>query len=459
MTFEEALYAYKNSYYNFPQSLKTFLGSIYANIPLSIRFGKNFSLHEKLLRDFKNSGEQFQLDFIYNKTLESLLFAQENIPYYKNSFQEHGVSPKDFKTPNDIKKFPTITKDDIRNHLDSFYTDKVEKPVTYFSGGSSFAPTKFFLPASSRAKEKAYNNYIFSKINYLHRDRAISLKGRDVYNPVKNTFCEYDPIDNFLFISLSHLREKDFQLIYKSILKFKPRFFIGYPSAILNFIKTAKKYNLTDIKLQGVVLTSETVYENELKLIKEFFEVDILTHYGHTERNVIGYKINDEHYNFLNSYGLSRIVDDEIITTSFDNFVMPFINYCTADLTSGTKEYYKGTDIAKSVQNIDGRAQDYLVTKEKELISITTMCSRQDYLLKNVDAVQYIQSEYGKVTVLLEHSQDIDLNRIKNGMSKITHGEIDFTLNSVDEIEKTPRGKRVICKQSLNIENIHPHSC
>ncbi len=454
MTFEEVLYKYKNSYYNFPQSLKTFLGTIYGNIPLSVRFGKNFTLHEKILFDFENANEQFKLDYMYNKTLETLLFAQEHIPYYKKSFNEHGVSAKEFKSLEDIKLFPYITKEDIKNNLNMLYTDIKEKPVTYFSGGSQFAPTQFFLPASSRAKEKAYNNYIFSKINYKHRDKAISLKGRDVYNPEKNTFCEYDPIDNFLFISTNHIASKDFNLIYKNIKKFKPKFFVGYPSAIINFVKESKRNNLDDLHIQGVVLSSETIYADELKLIQEFFGVDVLIHYGHTERNTIGYRINNGKYRFLNSYGLTRVVDEEIITTTFDNFVMPFINYKTADHISGEANCFENSDIVKSVMNIDGRTQDYLVTKDKELISITTMCSGQDYLLENVDAIQYIQSEYGEVTVLLEYSHNIDLQKIKKGMAKLTHNKINFTLNKVNEIEKTPRGKRVICKQSLNIDKL-----
>ncbi len=41
---------------------------------------------------------------------EMLTFAYENSPYYKESFDQHGVKPEDFKTLEDISKFPFVNK-------------------------------------------------------------------------------------------------------------------------------------------------------------------------------------------------------------------------------------------------------------------------------------------------------------------------------------------------------------
>ena len=142
---EHTAFNYKKAYYRFPQPLKTFIGSLYGNIPLSIRFGHTFTTHKNIVEKFESGSLQYQMDFIYNKTLETILFAEENIPYYKKIFQEYGISSKDFQALDDLKKFPTINKEHIKKNLDSFYTDMIEKPVAYFTGGSSSIPTKFFF--------------------------------------------------------------------------------------------------------------------------------------------------------------------------------------------------------------------------------------------------------------------------------------------------------------------------
>jgi len=450
---EALLHKYKDTYYSFPQGLKFFLGSLYGNIPLSIRFGKNFSLHKKILHSFEEGNEQFKLDFMYNKTLETLLFAEKNVAYYKNKFQEYGVSSKSFKSLDDMKLFPSLSKQDIKNNLESIYTENFEKAVPYYSGGSLSTPTKYFLPESSRAKEKAYNNFLFSKIGYHYRDKTLLLKGREVSNIEKKIFCEYEPIDNYLLLSNNYMNSSYFLKMYKEAKKFKPKFLFGYPSAILSFIKQSKLHHLVKIEVQGVILASETVYPDEIKTIQEYFGVNILTHYGHTERNAMAYRIDKQHYKFMNSYGLARIVKQEIVTTTFDNFVMPFINYHTNDHVSGSIAYFKNCDVAKEVQNIDGRTQDFLVTDDERLVSITTMCGGQNLPLEQMNAIQYVQEEKGKVTVLVE-SDALNENEVRKGMYRLVKEGVSFNIKMVDKIEKSSRGKRVMCKQSLDIEEI-----
>jgi len=244
-----------------------------------------------------------------------------------------------------------------------------------------------------------------------------------------------------------------FPLMYQKAKEFKPKFIFGYPSVVLSFIKQSKLNNLKKLDVKAVMLASETVYADELKIIQDYFGVDVLSHYGHTERNAIGHRINTKEYNFLNSYGLTRVKNNEIITTTFDNFVMPFIDYKSGDSVSGDITYYEGVDIAKRVKNIEGRTQDFLVTKDERLVSITTMCGGQHLPLEAMDAIQYVQNESGHVTVLVE-GHNIDKNKVKAGMCKLVREGIDFDVETVEKIEKTHRGKRVICKQSLDIEKI-----
>ena len=453
MTFETLLYKYKTMYFDFPQPLKTFLGELYGSIPLSVRFGKNYDIHAKVVYQFENSNEQYKLDFMYNKTLETLLFAEKYIPYYQDLFKEYGLSSGSFKSLEDMKLFPILTKHNIKNNIDEIYTQVREKAVPYFSGGSLSTPTKYFLPASSRAKEKAYNNYIFSKIGYIYRDKTLLLKGREISKPEQNIFWEYEPVDNYFLLSNNYINSDKFPLMYEKAKEFKPKFLFGYPSAVLSFIKQSNLHNLPRLDIQGVMLASETVYADELRIIQEYFNVDVLTHYGHTERNAIGYRINRDSYNFMNSYGLTRVENSELITTTFDNFVMPFINYKSGDSVAGKITYYDGTDVVKQVENIEGRTQDFLVTKDERLVSITTMCGGQHLPLESMEAIQYIQNKNGYVTVLVE-GHDIDKEKVRNGMCKLVREGIEFDIKTVDKIEKTHRGKRVICKQSLDIEKI-----
>ena len=460
-SFDSVIHLYRNTYYNMPQSLKTFLGTIYGNIPLGVRYGKLYGKYMDSFKMYEEGSEQFKQDFVYNKTLETLIFAEENIPYYTEVFQKHGVSSKDFKSLDDLKKFPTISKHEIKANLDRLYTDKVEKPVAYFSGGSLSTPTQYFHPLhTSRAKHKAYSMFTLGKIGYKYRDKTLLLKGKEVSKPHQDIYWEHEMVDNYLYLSNNYMNSEKFPLMYEQAKKFKPKFIFGYPSAVLSFIAMSKHFGLEPLKVEGIIVASESIFEPDFGVIKEFFgDVDILADYGHTERVVAAYRMNYDNYQFINAYGVPRIVENEIVGTSFDNFVMPFINFKTADEVAGEIIYFEGTDIAKEAHNIEGRTQDYLVTDDNRLVSITTMCGGQHLPLELIHNLQYKQSEPGKVTVLIqERGESVDKAHVIDGMKKLVRDGIDFDVEVVDKIERSSRGKRIICKQSLDIEKIRQKS-
>ncbi len=455
MSIDSILHLYKDTYYALPQSVKTFIGTLYGNIPLGVRFGNKYDIHKKIVDRYENGTAQFKLDFLYNKTFETLKFAEDHIPYYQTRFNQYAISSKDFKALEDIKLFPNLTKNDIKNNLDDIHINTFEKSTPYYTGGSTSAPTKYYLPLyTSRAKEKAYNNYIFSKIGYKYRDKTVLLKGREVADEVNRIFWEREPVDNYLIVSSNYITSDYFIDIYNKINKFKPKYFFAYPSAIIDFIKMAVKSNLPAFNIGGVILASEMVFEDELELIKNFFQCDVIIHYGHTERAVIAYKKNNEDYQFLNSYGLSRVVNGEILATGFDNLVMPFINYQTNDYVLGAPLFLGGTDIAETVENIEGRLQEYLVTKDKRLISICVMGAGHYSSLSNVDAIQYHQNKMGTVTLLVKSSQVINNTLIKEQLESFVKNAITFDIKQVESIPKSSRGKRIMCQQSLDIGSL-----
>lgn len=456
-SFDSVAHLYKNVYYNMPQSLKTVLGTLYGSIPIQKRYGSLYPQYLEKFQEFELMDEKYQEEYLYHKTLETLLFAQENIPFYQKRFAQHGVSVKDFKSLDDLKKFPTMTKDDIKNHVEEMYSENVEKAVAYFSGGSTSSPTKFYHPLfTSRAKHKAYSVHTLSKCGYKLRDRALLLKGREVVDLKKDIYWDYEPVDNFLNITSSYVMSDKFPLIYQKSKKFKPKFLFGYPSAVMDFMFASKKFGFEPLKINGIILTSENVSENDILELKKFYgDVSVFVDYGHTERVVGAWKVDFSPYNFLGVYGISRIVDGEIVGTSLDNMVMPYINYKTGDEVDGEIVYFEDTDIAKSAQFIKGRVQDYLVTYDHRLIPLTSLYVGHHLSHKAVHNLQYRQTQPGKVKVLIQKgSLEVAKSEILKSFKAMVKDGIDFEIIFVDKIEKTHRGKRVVCQQDLNIKAI-----
>ena len=456
-SFDSIAHLYKNVYYNMPQSLKTFLGTLYGSIPIEKRYGSLYTRYMEIFKKFEEGNQGYQEEYLYHKTLETLLFAQENIPFYQKRFADHGVSVSDFKSLDDLKKFPTMTKEDIKNHVEEMYSENVEKAVAYFSGGSTSSPTKFYHPLfTSRAKHKAYSVYTLSKCGYRLRDRALLLKGRETVDLKKDTYWDYEPVENFLNITSSYILSDKFPLIYQKSKAFKPKFFFGYPSAVMDFMYATKSAGLAPLKVRGIILASENIHESDILELKSFYgDIPVFVDYGHTERVVGAWKVDFPPYRFVGAYGISRIVNGEIVGTSLDNMVMPYINYKTGDEVDGEIIYYEGTDIAKSAEKIKGRVQDYLVTYDHRLIPLTTLYVGHHLPSRVVHHLQYQQSQPGKVTVLIQKGvSEMHKAEILKGLYAMVKEGIKFEIRFVEKIAKSSRGKRVVCKQMLDIEAI-----
>lgn len=456
MDIDSIFHMYKKTYFKLPKHVKTFFGGIYGSIPLEIRFGSQYKNHKKILDHFENSDKQFQLDYMFNKTYETLLFAYDNIPYYKNIFDLHGFRIDDFKSLSDIKKVPYLTKEIMQNEIDTLYTDKVDRPIVIHTGGSTFTPTAFYVPLNtSRAKEKAYTQYIFGQIGYKNRDKTLVIRAEDTSNKSNKIYWDYEKVANYLRLSANHINVKYILGMVDEIKQFKPKYIYAYPSSVSFFIHACKQFGINEMKgIRGVFLSSELVFPEQIDKIKAFFGCQVLTHYGHSERASVGFKLNHQSYHFLNSYGMTRIVDNEIVSTTFDNFVMPLINYKTKDFIKGNPTFMNGGDIVSDVDDIEGRLQEYIVTKNATLRPVMSIGIGHFDSYKHVEAAQYYQDKPGHLTIHIQskYPNEVDSEKIVKDLEEFVKHEISFDVKFIDKIEKTPRGKWKNCIQKLNVE-------
>jgi len=458
MDFDSILHQYQMTYYKLPCGVKKFLGSLYGNIPLSVRFGKNYTVNKKILFNFLNANEQYQLDYQYIKTYETLHFAYDNIPYYRELFDKYNFKLEDFKELNDIYKLPNLTKEIIQKNLEVLYTNKFDKPTSYYTGGSSSTPMKIYAPrSSSRAKEKVYFQQAFSQLGYNYRNRTVSMMARGNAKEEKRIYWEYQNVDNYLLVSVNHLKKEFILDIVAEINRYQPVYFHAYPSAVITFIKACKSVGIHMMeRIQGVALVSESISLEQIEFIQVFFNnASILSHYGHTERIVSAYRIDNGRYHFYNAYGLSRIVNNEIVGTSFDNLVMPYINYKTNDFVVGDLELYDNTnEIVKSVTGIQGRLQEFVVTKDETVIPLLSIGAGHFDSYDYIDKTQFYQDIPGKIILYIQTSapERINIKYIVSQMEKQVQNKISFDVKIVDSIKNTGRRKNILCIQKLDIE-------
>ncbi|HDK26095.1 MAG TPA: hypothetical protein ENG48_03235, partial [Candidatus Atribacteria bacterium] len=74
------------------------------------------------------------------KLFKLIKYVSQNIPYYRRVIQEYNIQFSEDTIFDDIKKFPILTKDIIRNHLDDLYKFRDNTYYRNTSGGSTGEP-------------------------------------------------------------------------------------------------------------------------------------------------------------------------------------------------------------------------------------------------------------------------------------------------------------------------------
>src|SRR5438067_1959161 len=99
-----------------PRLLKRYIRKILNPIPRC--YGKVFFRHYKFLQESQWWPEE-QLIQYQVRELQSLLdHCYQNVPYYREIFLRNGYRPADFRSLDELKVFPYLTKDLIRENAE-----------------------------------------------------------------------------------------------------------------------------------------------------------------------------------------------------------------------------------------------------------------------------------------------------------------------------------------------------
>jgi len=79
-----------------------------------------------------------------------LAHAYAHVPFYRNVFDQHGLTPEGIKTAKDFRKLPLISKNDIRANKENMIAKNFQgKTFTKATGGSTGVPLELDYDTNS----------------------------------------------------------------------------------------------------------------------------------------------------------------------------------------------------------------------------------------------------------------------------------------------------------------------
>ena len=391
--------------------------------------------------------------------------AYENVPYYRRIFRERSLAPEDIETPADLALLPLLTREILQANLPDLkarnYPESAFEYVT--TGGSTGIPVGFYYEKGvSRAREWAFMKTQWDRVGYRFTDRCVVLRGHVVG---AGACWRRTLFGRWLLMSSYHMTGETLPAYIDRIRKFRPRFIQGYPSMVVILARYMREHDIEPFPtVQAILCGSENLYPWQRDLLTETFDCRVFSWYGNSEQTVLAGECEvSTHYHIFPEYGIVELIGQdgrpiegpgvmgEVVATGLTNFICPLIRYRTMDVAVlGANSCACGRPYPM-LERVEGRLQEFIVTKDRRLISMTAVNMHSD-IFDNVAQFQFHQEKRGMAILRIVRKPgygDRDTKRILRELDRKFDGDVDMTICFVDEIPRTRRGKHRFLVQDL----------
>jgi phenylacetate-CoA ligase len=393
-----------------------------------------------------------------------LQHACKYVPYYRDIFKQLGINPEDIRTWEDYQTLPILTKADVREHNDQFFSEKPRSPIKkYRTSGSTGKPLKIFTSQTAIAAEYASRFRALSHWGIDVGDRELMFFGADRYTHVKGWKKSLDlrlfhPLKNLIYnrghLPVENISEEDLDYQWRFIQKFRPKYLHGYPSAlylVAQYIKDQGYHGgSAGVKLSFV--GGEILYDWQKEVLEGVFECPVAEVYGSYEIGITAHSFPCGALHTNDDFVIVEVIKShpqdefgQIVSTRLDNWEFPLIRYNIEDLAPPLDEH-AGCELGLGFSKLDriiGRSFDVLRLSNGRIVHGTYFTT----LMKIVDGLRQYQVNQRKpdcFEILVVIDPDVFTGEqesfIKDRMRALL-GPVDVTITPVESIPVDGSGK------------------
>lgn len=423
----------------------------------NIRYrGGYFKYYKQLKASERASAEEIRA-YKEEHIFRMLEYAYEHCPFYHTKYKEAGLTPSDFKQLDDLRKFPKLTKEEVRRYWMGMLSDEAQPKdlVHRHTSGSTGTALDIYL---SRDNLQQYWAGVWRgrhRCGIGKGDLHLNFMGKLVV-PLSQQhppYWRYNRSINQYMLNMQHITPTKIADIVRFINSHDFRFFVGYPSIVNTLAQMTEEAELTIDRVPPYMfLSSEKLYDWQREQIERVFPgTRILEHYGFAENAGSASKCICGHYHEDWELGHFEIDDPKqttdyefmgrLLATGFHNFAMPFIRYEVGDTVTFSSRSCTCGMHSQVITDIDGRNDDYVLTPEG------TRIMRWDHIFKDTSDIkegQVVQCKAGEITLRIVR-RDGYSSKTERQLVEFIHSRMSATLKVnfeyVDNIPRTQTGK------------------
>lgn len=318
----------------------------------------------------------------FEKLKNMLIYAVENVPYYKRVFGAYKDIINDFRAIREMGNFPLLTKHEIQSNYHLMESSNFNgKASVESTSGSTGDPLKFKLDRnmSSFMRALSYREHRWYGLDIGTKEARFYGMPMD-FIPIAREWIK-DVLMNRRRYSVFDLSNKRLFDYYQKITKFQPEYIYGYTSSVYEFVKYLHDNNIRFKKpfLKAIIATSEVLYQEDKIFMENWMEVPVVNEYGTSELGIIAAQCPQGNMHISSENVFIEIINNdsnvngdgrgEVILTGLNNYVMPLIRYRVGDVALLSNDCCSCGRGLPLLKQIEGRVNNMVVTPEGKVSS------------------------------------------------------------------------------------------
>jgi len=266
--------------------------------------------------------------------------AYRRVPYYRRLFDEAGFHPDDLGSLDDLRRIPLSDKSALSPHpLDDLIASNAARSrlIALSTAGSTGHPLNFCISRREKFLRVVTEWRALSAHGVRLTDKVLQFRNtRHVYRD--RFWFQRFGLMHRVFVHFGEPIARRIEIIERE----QPTLLQGYPSVLLDIMRSLPEARLKRLPLRYLVSSGEVLDCHARRLLEEAFQIPLIDHYGTMEFGYMAWQCPEfERLHLNEDLFVFEIVRDgqpvadgeegEVVVTSLDQLAMPFIRYRLGD--------------------------------------------------------------------------------------------------------------------------------
>lgn len=388
--------------------------------------------------------------------------AYNTTEFYRSRFDEAGIVPERIKSPEDLRKIPLLTRDDIREHSkkmisSDFSSDQLRRSAT---GGTTDTPVSFFSDYDGVREKIAAQIRLNTWAGHYPGDKVFLLWGAQSDFP-KNPSWRWRLFDRYIMRKLwapaSLLNERTLESYRHTFNTFRPDVVIAYPWSLIVFCEYLAQKGSALHQPRSVICTAEPLLPSQRAFIEATLGCAVFEHYGSREFGMIAGECelhSGLHINPALAYvevvpiGGSDSELAEVLVTDLVNYGMPLIRYQVNDCCNNIVRRCSCGRGYPLIGSITGRTADVFYLPDGSMVPGVSLTSRVIQVCPTIKKVQIIQHKPAEFLIRYVPAPEFcarDLSEFERNLRSFLGEGVHFDFKAVEDIPREKSGKTRFC--------------